>query len=767
METKILLRFFWVLVLLIATSCSRSVQSYMQSGKKYFDAGKYDDAAIMYKKAVQKDPKSGEAYYRLALTDLKLSKVGEAYQALSQASSLSTDNVEIQSVFADFCFEVYLLDPKHPQAFYDKASKVSQQLLEKNRHSYDGLRLKGYLEMADRKPAEAVDTLRQADQQRPMQPQVIFPLAEALMLDRRDQEAEKLCLAFLQTNKTFGPIYDLLFGLYARTGRPVEAENILKTKVENNPKQTAYVLNLAAYYQSQKRLDDVKKTLQRLTDNPKDFKNPHAVVGDFYLAQRDLPEALNQYDQGIKSDPKDKAVYQKRIVNTLILEGKKDEAKTVLDELAKTLPQDEDVQMVRATMWIESGKPADVNSAIAVLKPLVEKKPGDANRRYRLGQAYLIQGKSQDAETEWRASAKNDPAFLPPRIALAELSIQTGRYANAKTFSEEVLNRDPQHKGAHFLHAIALVNLSMADEGRKELDELLKEDPNSVIARLAKARLDLLQNHLPEAEKQFADLYKVGQPDLRPLDGLMATYVAEKQPAKALALIQKELQGAPDNPQLIARSAELGVRTGNYSTAFTDYQRLLAKDANSPRLHLRVGEISLMMGDKDGAIRSFQKATELDPKDVRGLVELGSLVLSTGKKQEALDIFRKALALNPDQPALLNNVAFLIADLGGDSKEALELARKGLQKAPEDPHLNDTIGFIYWKQHLNDSALQTFRAVVRKSPNNATYRLHLANALLSQGDTSEAKTELEAALMRNPAKDEENEIRALLAKLDR
>ena len=241
------------------------------------------------------------------------------------------------------------------------------------------------------------------------------------------------------------------------------------------------------------------------------------------------------------------------------------------------------------------------------------------------------------------------------------------------------------------------------------MDGLLKDKPNSLIAKLAKARLDLLQKHLPEAEKQFADLYKPGQPDLRPLDGLLATYLAENQPAKAVALVDKELAGSPGKPELVARLAEVNARTGKYAAARDNYQQLLAKDPNSPNLNRRIGELSSLMGDREGAIRSFQKAAEIDPKDLRSLVELGSLLLSNGKKQEALDVFRKTLALSPDQPAILNNVAYLIADLNGDSKEAMELARKGLQKVPNDPHLTDTLGFIYMKQHLTDSALQTFR----------------------------------------------------------
>ncbi len=488
-------------------------------------------------------------------------------------------------------------------------------------------------------------------------------------------------------------------------------------------------------------------------------------VGDFYLRLRDAAAAKNEYEQGIKSDPKDQALYQKRIVNTLLLEGKKDEARSTLGELAKSQPKDDDIQVAQAVMWIEGGKPADVDAAINVLKPLVDKKPTDANRHFRLGQAYQLKGRLQDAENEWELALKNNPRQLPARMALAELSLQTRRFPAALKYCDEMLSQYPKNQGARFLKALALVNSSRADEARVILTDLLKEAPNSPIAKLAMARLDLIQQHFPEAEKQFAELYKAGQPDLRPLDGLVETYVAENQPAKAFGLLEKELAAAPDKPQLIARMAELNAHAGKYAAAMDNYKRLLSKDPNSPQLNRAIGEIAGRMGDRDTAIRSFQKAAQADPKDLRSLIELGSLLLSGGQKKESLDVFRKALALSPDQPAILNNVAYLIADTGGDTKEALELARKGLQKAPNDPHLTDTVGFIYWKQQLYDSALATFRSVVQKVPENATYRLHYANALLEKGDKTEARTQLQAALMRNPAKDEESEIKALLARI--
>src|SRR5947209_1949058 len=72
-------------------ACSRDPnylkQKYLESGNKYYDAGRYKEASIYYRKSLEKDRKFGEAYYRLALTDLKLESVPNAVYALRRAVS--------------------------------------------------------------------------------------------------------------------------------------------------------------------------------------------------------------------------------------------------------------------------------------------------------------------------------------------------------------------------------------------------------------------------------------------------------------------------------------------------------------------------------------------------------------------------------------------------------------------------------------------------------------------------------------------------------
>src|ERR1700686_5076194 len=94
----------------IVVSCRQSPQQYVDKGNTFFTAGKYDDAIINYKKAIQRDPKFGEGYYRLALAELKTGKGREAYAALNSASTLLPNRADVKVTLADFLLVAYFRD---------------------------------------------------------------------------------------------------------------------------------------------------------------------------------------------------------------------------------------------------------------------------------------------------------------------------------------------------------------------------------------------------------------------------------------------------------------------------------------------------------------------------------------------------------------------------------------------------------------------------------------------------------------------------------
>jgi tetratricopeptide (TPR) repeat protein len=89
------LRVFLLLGLAIATTkCSQDAntrkQKYLESGQRYFDKGKYREAAIQFSNAIQIDSTYAHAHYELAKTELKLQQWAEAYQGLSRVLDLPT-----------------------------------------------------------------------------------------------------------------------------------------------------------------------------------------------------------------------------------------------------------------------------------------------------------------------------------------------------------------------------------------------------------------------------------------------------------------------------------------------------------------------------------------------------------------------------------------------------------------------------------------------------------------------------------------------------
>jgi Flp pilus assembly protein TadD len=146
--------------------------------------------------------------------------------------------------------------------------------------------------------------------------------------------------------------------------------------------------------------------------------------------------------------------------------------------------------------------------------------------------------------------------------------------------------------------------------------------------------------------------------------------------------LARNFQRSPDLDQLRFLLAETAARSEKYDLAIEQYQWLSAKNPRSAQLHIALGKIHRSKLDLLSAVAEFQKAGALEPKDPDPPALLGSALELSGRKQEAIGSYHHALELNPDNVAVMNNLAYLIAESGGNLDEAAKLAQQALQKAP-------------------------------------------------------------------------------------
>ena len=116
-----------------------------------------------------------------------------------------------------------------------------------------GLRIKGYLAMLERRPEEAVTEFRRAHQLYPRRRKNSVSLMDACFRDNQPAEAEKVGLDFIGRDPKASDIYDALFRLDVAENRLQDAENILARKVNANPKGEFTSCSLASFYASAHR----------------------------------------------------------------------------------------------------------------------------------------------------------------------------------------------------------------------------------------------------------------------------------------------------------------------------------------------------------------------------------------------------------------------------------------------------------------------------------------------------------------------------------
>jgi len=762
MDSKIWL----VAVLAIGCASCTSAKRYLERGEKLFQSGEYEEAALNFRSAIQKDPNSSQAYFDLALTEQRQNKAREAYEDMFRAAKLGPSNRDTQIAFADFCVSLYEADPHRPKVLYDQISKVLEQLNAKEPKSFDALRLKGYLAFIDRKLPEGIADLREANQMRPFDPHVVYPLMQALIADHQLEEAEKLGEEMIRTKKEYGPVYDLLYAAYMSEKRQEQAEGVFKMKAANNPKRPEYAIQLAAHYAQLQQPAPADAIIKSLVARSAEFPQIYMLAGDFYARAGNWDEASRLLKEGIVKYPNDKILYEKKLTNVLIAEDKIEDAIAMVRAVLRDQPNDKESLSVQALLELDTNKPEQVDKAVAGLQAITEQAPQDVFNRFNLGRAYLGRRDFDNARREFLQVLQQSPGLWPAHLLLAEIASQTGKPGEMLVQADAVLAAQRSNARARLLRAVALLVTGKSVEANTELNRLIADRPNYRDAQIQAGFFDVAEKKYSQAEEVFRKFYPSLETRLRAVQGLVQIRTAQGKYDEALHLLEAELKTATEPVPYRMMLARAAIQAGKNDLAIAQLQKIAKESpAHAYEALMLLGETYSRQDSIDWAITAYERARAAAPNQVQPNLLLASLQDRAGHKAEAIEDYRSALTLDPENPARLNDLAFYLADNGGNLDEALSLAQRAVKKINDDPDFSDTLGWIYLKKNMADDALRIFNALVNKYPKVAVFRYHLAAALAARGDRAAARAALSDALTKKPSKEDEARIRELLARL--
>jgi tetratricopeptide (TPR) repeat protein len=455
-------------------------------------------------------------------------------------------------------------------------------------------------------------------------------------------------------------------------------------------------------------------------------------------------------------------------------------AKTLAQKNPDTLPVNE----TYAALLMNTGKKSDLTDAVAALKGLVQKHPDDPMLHMDLARGYFDTNErdkslneAQEAiQQELKQRAPREQVLIPARIIAGRIYEDHGQHSKALQMTDLVLQIQPANPDARLIRDRALFATGQSDQAQSDLESLVQQYPQMNDARVVLGDVYASKKKFDQASAQYTDAWKSSPPDMRGFLGLQTVKVMEGKGADAVGALQ---QLVDKNPKVLAfryQLANFEAQTGMQAIrsdpaqakmflqeAADNYKQILKTTTNSAEVWLRLGTLQRALGQYDASLASFEQASSADPHDAQAFLNEGVLLdHDLGKKKDAAAAYNKVLGIDPENAVALNNLAFINAENGSNLDQAESFAERAKQKVPNSPTISDTLGYVYYRKNLNGEALRIFKQIVEQEPANPTFRLHLAMALLKQGNKQGAKEEAEKALKSATLPEQQNQIRSFV-----
>lgn len=376
----------------------------------------------------------------------------------------------------------------------------------------------------------------------------------------------------------------------------------------------------------------------------------------------------------------------------------------------------------------------------------------------------LKAGRSDAASSIYQEVLRQNPAALPPQLALAEIAMRRYQYAQARSILERALTQHPDSAetaaslGRLFQLWGNAPNGLVADNGhdytalaQEHFTQAKALNGNSPLVLTYTADWALQQNDLVTAERNFNKALETNPTYVPAYQGLTRFYLKTRDlgRAKETAMHAIELDPADQMSyflvaQLLAtanRPAE-AVKYAEKSESL-DYGRLPARDYFLASQYEKLGQLPK-------AVQYYENLTVFTPREANIWMKLGEIYEAVGRPEQSMSAFKQAISLNP---ALLDQLLTQARDNTRGEKTELALSqwRRLLALKADDPKLireaADAIAglhYLSWFYHSDQpdaSAgrdIQLFRGMLEGQPDDQALRLDLAKLrIAAQGGCTE------------------------------
>jgi putative PEP-CTERM system TPR-repeat lipoprotein len=529
-------------------------------------------------------------------------------------------------------------------------------------------------------------------------------------------------------------------------GRSAEGQAALAEALALDPANVTANLGLARLAASER---DFRKALSRvdtaLSASPARFETL-LLKADLLAVQGQSEAAELAYRDAIRAAPHEVAP-RLSLVTHLLRNRSLEKASAEVEALEKMAPKDPRTSYAKALLLTGQRKFAAAREAILeVLKVAPEHVPSLT----LAGMAAFQSGAYPEAESHLRKAVFNAPNALEAKRLLAATHLRMGQTDLALTEVRELLTqagKDPNILALAGEAYLASGDVAGAARQYEQAKALAPEDAG-VQTRLANIRFAAGDpaRGIAELESASASHPEEYQADL----ALVANYLRQRQPDKALEALQALEKKQPDNPLTHNLRGLALVLKLDYAGARASFERTVQLRPNDMAAIANLAQLDLREKKFGAARKRYEAVLKKEPGNEQALLGLSVLLRVTGANpQEIEKLLKHSVASNPASPsARASLINYYLR--GRDYKGALAAAQDAQVALPNNPGMVQALGVAQLAAGETRQAIATFTRLAELTPKAPEPELLLARAQMAAKQPDEAIKALRAVLALRP-----------------
>jgi tetratricopeptide (TPR) repeat protein len=656
---------------------------------------------------------------------------------------------------------------------YDKAKLSYLNVVRLDPQNALGFERVGAMWQDDAAPLRAAAFLAKASELDPKNAQNRIRLARVYLAMGRFADAKKEALKVLEQLPENG---DAIIALAeaARSNEDIDAawEQLQKFPNKND---LSFQLALANLFFHKGDIAAAGDALRQALAVDAKSSAAHMAMGDFYLFQKDLKQAGEEFKTAadlapVRSTERLKyaafrsatggAEETRRVATEMTKQApdylpgwillaelaakdkKYDEALSLLENVFGREPEYVDGRRLQGEVLLAKG---DAKKAVEILERLDQTYPGAPIIKYQLARAYLKNNNTNQAKMVLEQAISASPSYTDPVLLLAEINLRSGHADMVIKPMTDLLKRRPELRKAALLLAAAYGSLDRFDDATVVLEEQAKLAPQDPQPQLALGLTLRQAKRYDGARQAFEKAAQLAPDNLVVVNQLIELDLLDKHFDAARQRIRRQFQKSPDAPAAHFWEGKILAAEGKWDLAEAELRKTLQLDPNFSIAYDLLVETYVAANKLPQAVSELQGLLSKNPNSQSALMTLALLYERMKDYPKERDAYEKLLAINPNFVPALNNLGYLYTERLNDLNKAYDLARKAHDLQPEDASAADTLGWVLYKRGDYQQALAILQESAEKAPDTPEIQFHLGMTAYMMGQTDLARVALRKA----------------------